>query len=245
MELEDERNKIVSIAVRENELAMASFLIAFVTKKAMNIIHAACTENWPDRETHLVVHKLMKKYRLLVTVSKIELRQQLLKIKMKKGMNPTVVFETLTAIQNQYFGPGKKMPQSKLIAIILDVATEVYRPILSLESKMKGKMLTDDNLENAMMEKYCQLTRNQSKPSGMEGESLLFGQGMCYTCGSSAHQADECPKRKDGTSNQGKSYHFQYKCNNCGNKGHKSRDGWNKRIKTNFLQIGKRKRQRK
>jgi hypothetical protein len=49
---------------------------------------------------------------------------------------------------------------------------------------MKGELLTVDNLENAMMEEYCQLTQNQSKPSGMEGELLLFGQGMCYTCGS-------------------------------------------------------------
>jgi hypothetical protein len=88
------------------------------------------------------------------------MRQQLLKIKMKKGMNPTVVFETLTAIQNQYLGPGKKLPQDKLIAIILDVATEEYRPILSVERRMKGELLTVDDLENAMMEEYLQLTRN-------------------------------------------------------------------------------------
>jgi gag-polypeptide of LTR copia-type len=187
MELKDESNKTTRITVRKNELAMVSFSIAFVTEKAMNIIYAACTENWPDREAHLVVHKLMTRYRPLDTVSKIEMRQQLSKIKMKKGMNPTVVFETLTAIQNQYLGPGKKLLQDKLIAIILDIATEEYRPILSVERRMKGKLLTVDDLENAMMEEYRQLTRNQSKSGGMEGELLLFGQGMCCTCGSSGH----------------------------------------------------------
>jgi hypothetical protein len=64
------------------------------------------------------------------------MRQQLSKIKMKKGMNHTVVFETLTAIQNQYLGPAKILLQDELIAIILDVATEEYRPILSVERRV-------------------------------------------------------------------------------------------------------------
>jgi hypothetical protein len=65
----------------------------------MNIIYAACTKSWPDGKAYLVVRELMKRYRPLDTVSKIEMRQQLSKIKMKKGMYPTVIFESLTAIQ--------------------------------------------------------------------------------------------------------------------------------------------------
>jgi hypothetical protein len=45
-ELEHESNKTIRIAVRKNELAMASFSIAFVTKMAMITIYAVCTENW-------------------------------------------------------------------------------------------------------------------------------------------------------------------------------------------------------
>jgi hypothetical protein len=62
MELEDESNKKVRIAVRKNELAMAIFVIAFVTKKSINIIYAACTEIWLDGEAHLVMCELMKRY---------------------------------------------------------------------------------------------------------------------------------------------------------------------------------------
>jgi hypothetical protein len=64
---------------------MASFSIVLTTDKAINIIHAACTENWLDGESHLVVRNLHKRYRPLDTVSKVELRQQLDKIRTKKG----------------------------------------------------------------------------------------------------------------------------------------------------------------
>jgi acetyltransferase-like isoleucine patch superfamily enzyme len=67
------------------------------------------------------------------------------------------------------------LPQDKLIAIILDVATKDYRPTLSIERRMIGKLLTVDNLENAMMEEYRQLIRNQFKPSGTEGNCCCLG----------------------------------------------------------------------
>jgi hypothetical protein len=72
---------------------MASFSIAFKTEKAMNIIYAVCTENWSDGEAHLVVRELYKKYRPLDTVSKVEMRQHLSRVKVKKGVNPSELFE--------------------------------------------------------------------------------------------------------------------------------------------------------
>jgi hypothetical protein len=99
----EEKGKLARLVVNRNELAMASFPIAFTTEKAMNIIYAACTENcWPNSEAHLVVRELYKRYRPLDTVSKLEMRQHLSRVKMKKGMNPSELFETLTSIQNQF-----------------------------------------------------------------------------------------------------------------------------------------------
>jgi hypothetical protein len=45
-------------------------------------------------------------------------------------MNPSELFETLTSIQNQFLGLGKRLTKDKIIAIILDVASEEYQPIL-------------------------------------------------------------------------------------------------------------------
>jgi hypothetical protein len=48
-------------------------------------------------------------------------------------MKPSELFETLTSIQNQFLVPVKRLPKDEIIAIILDVASEEYRPILALE----------------------------------------------------------------------------------------------------------------
>jgi hypothetical protein len=50
-----------------------------------------------------------------------------------KGMNPSELFETLTSIQNQFLGPGKRLPKDKIIAFILDVVSEEYQSILAVE----------------------------------------------------------------------------------------------------------------
>jgi hypothetical protein len=43
---QDETGKLARLAMSKNELAMASFLIACTTNKAMNILYAACTAQW-------------------------------------------------------------------------------------------------------------------------------------------------------------------------------------------------------
>jgi hypothetical protein len=121
------------IAITKNEVAITSFTMAFTTDKAMNMVFAAATEGWQEGEAYLVVKEIMKKYRPLDTVSKIEMRQQLSRMKMKEGMDPSLLFERLTAIQNQYLGPGKCLDKEELIAIILDVAIEEYRAILTMK----------------------------------------------------------------------------------------------------------------
>ena len=131
-EIQSGLTKEQQTAIKKNGIAMISFSMAFTAEKAMNIIYASCNENWPEGEAYLVVRELMKRYRPLDTVSKIEMRQRLSRIKMKRGMDPSILFETLTSIQNQFLGPGKRLPADELIAIVLDVATEEYRPCLTV-----------------------------------------------------------------------------------------------------------------
>jgi hypothetical protein len=37
---------------------------------------------------------------------------------MKKGTDPSILFEQLTSIQNQYLGPGKRLEKEELIVIV-------------------------------------------------------------------------------------------------------------------------------
>jgi hypothetical protein len=48
------------LAVRKNEIAMASISIDFTIYKTINIFYAAFTENRLDAEAHLVVFELYK-----------------------------------------------------------------------------------------------------------------------------------------------------------------------------------------
>jgi hypothetical protein len=223
------------LAVNRNELAMASFSIAFTTEKAMNIIYAACNENCPDGEAHLVVQELYMRYRPLDTVSKVEMCQHLSHVKMKKGMNPSELFETLTSKQNQFLGPGKRLPKYEIIAIILDVASEEYRPILAVERRLKGEDLTVEDMEKAMCEEYRQLNHAYTKKIESDSEVLLFT-GVCYNCGKSGHRANDCKKKTDyqGT----KKAKFLGKCNNCGLHGHTGKDCWEKEENKNKRPAG-------
>jgi hypothetical protein len=147
--------------------------MAFTTDKAMNMVFAVATEGWQEGEAYLVVNKLMKKYRPLETVLKNEMGQKLSRIKMKKRMDPSPLFERLTSIQNQYLGSGKRLDKDQLIAIILDIHTEEYHAILTIERKIKGDFLTVEDLERLMTEEYRQNTRNQQRNLSNEGDAVI------------------------------------------------------------------------
>jgi hypothetical protein len=53
-------------------------------------------------------------------------------------MDQSLLFERLISIQNQYLGLGKRPDKDELIAIILDVVTEEFFAILTIERKIKG-----------------------------------------------------------------------------------------------------------
>jgi hypothetical protein len=93
----DEKSKLARLAVSKNELAIVSISIAFTTDKAMNILYAACTENWPDGEAHLVSESCIRGTNLWI---------QCLRCRCTTGMNPSLLFKSLTSIQDHFLGPG-------------------------------------------------------------------------------------------------------------------------------------------
>ena len=230
---ESEASEKEAMAIRKNEMAMSSFATAFTTEGLMNLIHGACSEEWPEGEAHLVVKELLKKYRPIDTVSRVELRQQLNKVCMKKGSDPALLFEQLNSIQNQYLGPGNRIFKEDLIAVVLDVATEEYQGILAVERRLKGDALTLGDLENAMTKLYRQTNRGKTsrRYEGEEGtEMLLAGfMGKCYQCRQSGHKAKDCTKRKESYSKEFKK--FKGKCGFCNKKGHMIKDFWHRDAK--------------
>jgi hypothetical protein len=57
---------------------------------------------------------------------------------MKKGSNPSLLFEGLNSIEEKYLTPGNKIDKSDLITIVLDVATNEYQAVLKAEQRRRG-----------------------------------------------------------------------------------------------------------
>ena len=113
---------------------------------------------------------------------------------MRKGGNICVLLESLIAIQTQYLGPGNRLPKEVLIAIILDVAPEEYRAVLTVVRKMRGHDLVVEDPEDTLNEVYRKLNRGQNRRVEYhQGELLLTAfQGLCYKCGKPGHRANQC-----------------------------------------------------
>jgi hypothetical protein len=113
-------------------------------------------------------------------------------------MDSSILLESLQNIQHQFLGHVARLPKDEMIDIVLEVATVEYRPILSIERRIRGEHLIVEDLEFAMGESYRQLNRNIVKRNESESWELLLYQftGICYICGKSGHQANEC-KRKN------------------------------------------------
>jgi hypothetical protein len=84
-----------------NKLAMASFTMAFTREGNMRLVSKAKTKEWPEGLAYLVAQELNKKFKPNNIISKVEMRQKLKQVSMKKGSDPAILFETLAAIEDQ------------------------------------------------------------------------------------------------------------------------------------------------
>jgi len=232
-----EDGKKQALAKKRNAIAVANLSMAFTTEGTMGIIYKSMTSEWPSGLAHLVVASLMKKYRPQDTITRVELRQMLNRVSMKKNQDPATLFEQLSSIENQYNAPGKKIDEGDLIAVILDAAPAEYQAVLTAEQRLRGDELALSDLETAMNQHWRQTKSpktNDDEGSDFALSSMNFG-GFCYNCKQKGHKANKCPKKNGGKSGGGKqnnngggSGKFGGKCNNCGKVGHRGSDCWDK-----------------
>jgi hypothetical protein len=107
-------NKEATEAMDRNVRALSNLAVAFTTPKAMVHFHKAASTEWPDGLACNVVKSLLRKYR----------PQDVISFKLKKGQDPTKLFDHITKVNTQY---GIDSPdEKKLIALALEKLPEKY-----------------------------------------------------------------------------------------------------------------------
>ena len=219
-----EEGKKKAAAKRRNALAVANLTMAFTTEATICLVYESVTEEWPSGLAHRIVDALFKKYQPQDTMTKVELRQQLNKVSLKKTEDPAKLFEQIAAIQNRYNTASKKIDEEDLIATVLEKAPKEYQALLTGEQLRLGDELTIEHLRKAMTTHWRTISdTGTGTTANSEGEVALgaFG-GFCFTCKEKGHKAHQCPKKNE----RGKKKKFNGKCNHCGKEGHRFADCW-------------------
>jgi hypothetical protein len=93
--------------------------MAITQEGIMCMIGRDVTDEWLDGLAYLIVKNLMKRYRAIDGISRVEMRQKLNMITTRKDSNPTMLFEKLASIQVQFLKPGLRIDKANLIAVVL------------------------------------------------------------------------------------------------------------------------------
>ena len=145
-----EEGKKKAAAKRRNALAVANLTMAFTTEATICLVYESVTEEWPSGLAHRIVDALFKKYQPQDTMTKVELRQQLNKVSLKKTEDPAKLFEQIAAIQNRYNTATKRIDEEDLIATVLEKAPKEYQALLTGEQLRLADELTIEHLRKAM-----------------------------------------------------------------------------------------------
>eukprot|EP00957_Ditylum_brightwellii_P188563 14355023-Ditylum_brightwellii.AAC.1 len=84
--------------MESNVISMWNFAMTFTAEGLIGIIYGAIITKWPMGKACLVVVALQKKYTPKDLVSKIEMKQELNIIAMKKAENPACLFEKISGL---------------------------------------------------------------------------------------------------------------------------------------------------
>ena len=129
-----DKDKPKNQARARNELAVASLTMAFTNPSLIGLIHEAQTVDYPDGLAFLVIKQLLDKYKPTDTMSRVELRLKLNKIKMKKSQDPKKLFEQIAEVRNLYSTSKHKINEEDLRwrcpNSLVSVCLDIFGPIL-------------------------------------------------------------------------------------------------------------------
>jgi hypothetical protein len=231
-----EEGKAMALAKRKNSVAVAAFTMAFTTPKSFAFVAKGSSTDWPEGNANMIVKALMKKYSPQDLISRIEMKDELEKVSMKKNEDPSTLFNQIQALEIEF---KKEVSLEDKLALILNKCPREYVGVISAERRTKGLQLDIDDVEEAMHEYWRSANvghgnshENDDDDGNSKELSMAAFSGNCNYCKQKGHMIKDCPKLKaKNTGGQGSnntSRKFKGKCNHCGKSGHKEADCWDK-----------------
>ena len=110
--------KAMMQAKSRNATAMANLTMAFQSEATMGLVYQAMDKKWPGGLVPKVVAAMFKKFQPNDTVTRVEMRQMLNEVSMKKDDDPSTIFEQLSSIKNRYNTADRQMEQEDMIAVV-------------------------------------------------------------------------------------------------------------------------------
>jgi hypothetical protein len=139
-------------ALKENVYAFAYLTIVITSEKLLGVIEAAKTTKFPNGLDFMVMNALKTKYMPQHTITKVELCQELMRIKMSGKEDPSTLFEQSAKVKA--WCASAKLDAEEMIAVFIEKAPQQYQQVLKIEQRLKGAALTVDDLESAMTQHY-------------------------------------------------------------------------------------------
>ena len=143
-------------AKKRNLTAMYYLTLAFTTDAMMGVIFTSQTAEWPSGLAYLVVAALYNKFRPKDTISRVEMRMKLARLSMKPNEKPSVIFEAISSIKNQFYrtitndGTKNTIDDEEYLAAAMAAAPDKCKSIVTSVQISKGDAMTLKDLETAM-----------------------------------------------------------------------------------------------
>ena len=226
------------LAIKLNNLAIASFTMSFTTGELMEFIEDAKTPEYGGGRADLVVENLKRKYRPTDRIAGVEAEMELINLKMNKNEDPDKYFRKLAVLKNKYRSNSSTFDNEKMIAATLSKAPSIYGSVLTSVLREKGSNLKISDLQEALKEHWRirhnlvndgeEVDDDDSEDEEKEMALSAMSNIKCYNCKQKGHKKNKCPllKKNDGNKNGDKKKKFKGTCHNCGKAGHKVIDCW-------------------
>ena len=127
----DNSGKALQIeAKRKNALAVSYLCLAMNSPKLLPKIQSAKTADWPGAKAHVIVSKLIKKYKPDDTIATAEQMKKLMALKLKKSQDPEELGDEMAVLESNY---GSILAEKEKIAAVVNAAGAQYATVIRLE----------------------------------------------------------------------------------------------------------------